>query len=72
MKKKYRVRVERFRSSMDIARVDIEANDEEHALEVAQDYAKEHEEEIEWLLNWVEDTDAITTEHTQHVYELEP
>ena len=66
---KYAVRVERFRSSMDVAYVTVTAANEDQALSAAHLYANENEAEIDWRLDVVEETENITTEYTTDVRE---
>ena len=66
---KYAVRVERFRSSMDVAYVTGTAANEDEALSAANLYANENEAEIDWRLDVVEETENITTEYTTDVRE---
>ncbi len=66
---KYAVRVERFRSSMDVAYVTVTAANEDEALSAANLYANENEAEIDWRLDVVEETENITTEYTTDVRE---
>ena len=66
---KYSVRVERFRSSMDVAYVTVTAANEDEALSAANLYANENEAEIDWRLDVVEETENITTEYTTDVRE---
>ena len=66
---KYAVRVERFRSSMDVAYVTVTAANEDEALSAASLYANENEAEIDWRYDVVEETENITTEYTHDVRE---
>lgn len=67
---KYSVRVERFRSTMDVAYVTVEAPNEEEAFAAAEAYTTENEADVVWLMDYVEETDDITTEYSKEAREV--